>query len=102
MVCYKHGRLGNLLHFDAQKLGRIEYPSNRVTGNRRDSLGGASWEALFVVVDDRARIASAAEQVDEKTPQAVSFLRYDLTHCAGLGATVRRVLIESGATFRFK
>jgi hypothetical protein len=34
---YEHGAAGGLLQIDIKKLGRIERPSHRVTGNRRDS-----------------------------------------------------------------
>ena len=50
VVRYAHELPGQMLHIDTQKLGRIERPSHRVTGNRRDS-------------------------VDEKAPAAVQFLR---------------------------
>src|SRR6218665_3668730 len=32
---YEHKQPGDLLHIDTKKLGRIERPSHRVTGNRR-------------------------------------------------------------------
>ena len=75
VVRYEHENPGDLLHIDTKKLGRIERPSHRVTGNRRDSVEGAGWEMLFVAVDDHARIAFTAMHPDEKTPQAVQFLR---------------------------
>lgn len=33
---YEHAAPGDLLHIDTKKLGRIERPSHRVTGNRRN------------------------------------------------------------------
>jgi predicted transcriptional regulator len=48
---YEHASPGDLLHIDTKKLGRIERPSHRVTGNRRDMVRGAGWEFLFVAVD---------------------------------------------------
>jgi transposase InsO family protein len=100
VVRYEHERPGDLLHIDTKKLGRIERPSHRVTGNRRDSVGGAGWEMLFVAVDDHARIAFTAMHPDEKTPQAVQFLRDAVAYYAGLGITVRRVLTDNGSAFR--
>ncbi len=97
---YEHDNPGDLLHIDTKKLGRIERPSHRVTGNRRDSVGGAGWEMLFVAVDDHARIAFTAMHADEKTPQAVQFLRDAVAYYAGLGITVRRVLTDNGSAFR--
>ena len=60
-------------------------PSHRVTGIRRDSVDGAGCETLFVAIDDHARIASTAMQPDEKTPQAVQFLRDAVAYYAKLG-----------------
>ena len=102
VVRYEHDAPGDMLHIDTKKLGRIERPSHRVTGNRRDSVDGAGWEMLFVAIDDHARIAFTAMHPDEKTPQAVQFLRDAVTYCARLGVTVRRLLTDNGSAFRSK
>lgn len=102
VVRYEHDQPGDLLHIDTKKLGRIERPSHRVTGNRRDSVDGAGWETLFVAVDDHARIAFTAMHPDEKTPQAVQFLRDAVAYYASLGITVRRLLTDNGSAFRSK
>jgi transposase InsO family protein len=100
VVRYEHEQPGDLLHIDTKKLGRIVRPSHRVTGDRRDSVDGAGWEMLFVAVDDHARIAFTAMHPDEKTPQAVKFLRDAVAYYASLGVTVRRVLTDNGSAFR--
>ncbi|MCL9847125.1 IS481 family transposase [Ralstonia solanacearum] len=97
---YEHAAPGDLLHIDTKKLGRIERPSHRVTGNRRDSVDGAGWEMLFVDVDDHARIAFTAMHPDEKKTSAVQFLRDAVAYYAGLGIAVRRLLTDNGAAFR--
>ena len=54
VVRYEHEAPGDMPHIDTKKLGRIERPSHRVTGNRRDSVDGTGWETLFVAaIDDR-------------------------------------------------
>jgi transposase InsO family protein len=97
---YEHEAPGDLLHIDTKKLGRIVRPSHRVTGNRRDSVDGAGWEMLFVAIDDHARIAFTAMHPDEKTPQAVQFLRDAVAYFAGLGVGIKRVLTDNGSAFR--
>lgn len=57
---------GEQLHIDTKKLGHIGRSGNRVTGNRRESLNSAGWEAWFVAIDDRARRAFAAMYPVEK------------------------------------
>ena len=97
---YEHDAPGDLLHIDTKKLGRIVRPSHRVTGNRRDSVDGAGWEMLFVAIDDHARIAFTAMHPDEKTPQAVQFLRDAVAYFASLGVGIKRVLTDNGSAFR--
>ena len=62
---YEHALPGDLLHLDIKKLGRIERPSHRVTGDRRDSVQGAGWEYVHVAIDDHSRIAFSAIYPDE-------------------------------------
>jgi len=100
VVRYEHERPGDLIHIDTKKLGRIERPSHRVTGNRRDSVDGAGWEFLFVAVDDHARIGFTDMYPDEKGPSATQFLRNTVAYFKSLGVTVRRLLTDNGACFR--
>jgi transposase InsO family protein len=100
VVRYEHDNPGDLLHIDTKKLGRIERPSHRVTGNRRDSVTGAGWETLFVAVDDHARIAFTAMHPDETKPQAVQFLRDAVAYYERLGVRIKRLLTDNGAAFR--
>lgn len=97
---YEHAAPGDLLHIDTKKLGRIERPSHRVTGDRRDTVDGAGWEMLFVAVDDHARIAFTAMHRDEKKGSAVQFLHDAVAYYASLGVTVRRLLTDNGSAFR--
>ena len=99
---YERAAPGDLLHIDTKKLGRIERPSHRATGNRRDAVRGAGWETLFVAIDDHARIAFTAMHPDEKTPQAVQFLNDAVAYYARLGVGVKRLLTDNGSAFRSK
>lgn len=99
---YEHDAPGDMLHIDTKKLGRIERPSHRVTGNRRDSVDGAGWEMLFVAIDDHARIAFTAMHPDEKTPSAVQFLKDAVAYYASLGVAIKRLLTDNGSAFRSK
>jgi transposase InsO family protein len=97
---YEHDAPGDLLHIDSKKLGRIERPSHRVTGNRRDTVNGAGWEFLFVAVDDHARIAFTAMHPDERKESAVLFLKAAVAYYAGLGVTIQRLITDNGSAFR--
>lgn len=50
--------------------------------------------------DDHAHIAFTAMHPDEKTPQAVAFLRNAVAYSAGLGVSIKRLLTDNGAAFR--
>lgn len=100
VVRYEHEAPGQMLHIDTKKLGRIERPAHRVTGNRRDSVDGAGWETLFVAIDDHARIAFTDMYPDEKTPSAVQFLHNAVAYYRSLGIKVQRLLSDNGSAFR--
>jgi transposase InsO family protein len=91
-----------MLHIDIKKLGRIERPSHRVTGDRTDRSRGAGWEFLFVAVDDHARIGFTAMHPDEKKASAIAFLHCAVAYYAKLGVTIRRLLTDNGSAFRSK
>jgi transposase InsO family protein len=99
---YEHEAPGDMLHIDIKKLGRIERPSHRVTGNRRDTSAGAGWEYLFVAVDDHARIGFTAIYPDERKASAIAFLHAAVAYYASLGITIRRLLTDNGSAFRSK
>ena len=99
---YEHAAPGNLLHIDTKKLGRIERPSHRVTGNRRDRVSGAGWEYLFVGIDDHSRISLTDMFPDERKASAVQFLNNCVAYFASLGVRVERVLTDNGSAFRSK
>ena len=97
---YEHAAAGDLLHIDTKKLGRIDRPSHRVTGNRRDTVAGAGWEMLFVAIDDHARIGFTDMFPDETKTSAVQFLDNAVAYYKSLGVLVKRVLTDNGPAFR--
>ncbi len=96
---YEHAAPGDLLHIDTKKLGRIEGPGHRVTGDRRDRNRGAGWEVLFVAVDDHARIGFTDLYPDEKQRSAVQFLHNAHAYYKSLGVRLKRLLTDNGAAF---
>ena len=98
---YEHAAPGDMLHIDIKKLGRIERPGHRVTGDRR-SRSDAGWEFLFVAVDDHARVGFTGIHPDERAPSAVAFLRDAVAYYASLGVTIRRLLTDNGGAFHSK
>jgi transposase InsO family protein len=101
-VRYEHERPGDLIHIDTKKLGRIERMSHRITGNRRDTVGGAGWEFLFVAIDDHARIGFTDMYPDEAKVNAVQFLQNTVSYFRALGVRPKRILTDNGSAFRSK
>lgn len=99
-VRYERAGVGELLHIDTKKLGRIVRPSHRVTGERRDSVAGAGWEFAHVAIDDHSRAGFVQIHVDEKKSSAVQFLQNAVAHYAALGVRIERVLTDNGSAYR--
>ena len=109
---YERGRAGELVHVDVKKLGRIQVPGHRVTGNRRQharrtrignqgrKLGTAGWEFVHVCVDDATRLAYAEVLPDERGATAAGFLRRACEWFRSLGIGVERVMSDNGACYR--
>ncbi len=99
-VRYEHDAPGAMLHMDTKKLGRIQRPSHRVTGNRRDSVDGIGWEFAHVAIDDHSRVGFVQMHEDERKGSAVTFLRAAVAHYAALGVRIERLLTDNGSAYR--
>jgi len=99
---YEHEHPGDLVHIDTKKLGRIERMGHRITGNRRDTAGGAGWEFLFVAVDDHSRIGFTDLYPDERKASAAQFLRNTVAYFKSLGVHLRCILTDNGSAFHSK
>lgn len=102
VVRYERSAPGEMLHLDTKKLGRIERPGHRVTGNRRDSVDGAGWEVAHVAIDDHSRAGFVQMHADEQKTSAIAFLKAAVAHYAALGVRIQRVLTDNGSAYRSK
>jgi transposase InsO family protein len=100
-VRYERSRPGELLHVDVKKLGRIDRPGHRVTGDRSDrrNVGKKGWEYVHIAVDDYSRLAYAEVLPDEKAITAVSFLRRALRFYRRYGIQVEAVITDNGSAY---
>ncbi len=109
---YECRRPGELVHIDVKKLGRIQVPGHRITGNRgvharRTRVGHhgrrrgtAGWEFVHVCVDDATRLAYVEVLSDERATTAVGFLRRALEFFRRHGVAVERVMTDNGSAYR--
>jgi transposase InsO family protein len=97
---YEHAAVGDLLHLDSKKLGRIRGLGHRMTGQRFHHFSGAGWEYLHVAVDDHSRVAYVDLLPDEGQGSARRFLRGALRWFRAHGVRVRRILTDNGSAYR--
>ena len=108
---YERGRPGELIHLDVKKLGRIQVPGHRVTGDRGvharrtevgtpgKKRGTAGWEFVHVCVDDATRLAYAEVLDDERGASAAAFLRRAVAWFRRYGVQVERVMSDNGSCY---
>jgi transposase InsO family protein len=97
---YEWSRPGELVHMDTKKLGRIERPSHRVTGNRRDTTRGSGWEYAHVAIDDCSRFTYVEILPDEKRYTATAFWLRAVRAFRQRGIRIQRVLTDNGNAYR--
>jgi transposase InsO family protein len=101
-VRYERSRPGDLIHIDVKKLGRIDRPGHRITGDRSDRRGQGKkgWEYVHIAVDDYSRLAYAEVLTDERATTAAGFLGRALAFYRRHGVLVERVLTDNGSCYR--
>jgi transposase InsO family protein len=99
VIRYEHAEPGDLLHFDIKRLVRIQRPSHRVTGDRRDGVKGIGAEFLHIAIDDHSRIAFTAMYPDQTESSSTHFLYSAIAWYARLGIGIRRVLTDNGRCY---
>jgi len=96
---YERRRVGELVHIDVKKLGRIERLGHRVSASRLGRKQGAGWEFVHVCVDDCSRLAYAEVLSDERAERAIGFLRRALEWFRARGVSVERVMTDNGSAY---
>jgi transposase InsO family protein len=96
---YEHAAVGDLLHLDTKKLGRIRGLGHRITGQRQHRARGIGWEVLHIAIDDHSRVAYMELLDDERGATMSAFLRRALRWFRARGVRVRRVLTDNGSGY---
>jgi transposase InsO family protein len=97
---YEHVAPGDLLHLDIKRLVRIQRPSHRVTGDRRDGVKGIGAEFLHVAIDDHTRLAFTAMYPDQTERSSTHFLTEAVAWFGQFGIGIRRVLTDNGPCYK--
>jgi transposase InsO family protein len=97
---YEHPAPGDMLHLDIKRLVRIQRPSHRVTGDRRDGVKGIGAEFLHVAIDDHSRLAFTAMYPDQTERSSTHFLAAAVAWFDRLGIATRRILTDNGPCYK--
>jgi transposase InsO family protein len=96
---YEKAIVGELVHLDVKKLGKIGQVGHRITGDRRARSRGIGWEFVHVAIDDTSRLAYVEVLEDERGPTATGFLRRAIGFFANSGVPVRGLLTDNGGCY---
>ena len=70
--------MGDLLHVDLKRLGRVVGVGHRIHGDRRRRTRKTGWEYLHVAIDDATRLTYAEVLGADDTPACPAFLQRTL------------------------
>lgn len=97
---YEWPHVGDLLHVDLKRLGRVVGVGHRIHGNRRHRTRGAGWEYLHVAIDDATRLTYAEVLSADDAPACAAFLQRTLAWFRRRGVTVRRLLTDNAMAYK--
>lgn len=97
---YEWPHVGDLLHVDLKRLGRIDGIGHRIHGDRRRRHRKAGYEFLHVAIDDATRLTYAEVLVADDASACAAFLRRTLTWFHRRGVRIRRLLTDNAMAYR--
>ena len=97
---YERPAVGDLLHLDIKKLGKIGRVGHRIHGDRTQRVRGIGWEAVHVAIDDCTRLGYAEVLPDERQETTASFLQRVVRDFARRGIPIARVMTDNGSAYR--
>jgi len=111
-VRYERERLGELIHVDVKKLGRIQSGAGKrvrdglrehYNPKRTDAEGvtrkTVGWECVHIAIDDATRLACAEVLPDERAATAVAFLRRAIEFYRRHGIQVEQLITDNGSAY---
>lgn len=97
---YEWPHVGDLLHIDLKRLGRIAGVGHRIHGDRRRRGRRVGWEFLHVAIDDATRLTYAEVLTAADAPTCAAFLQRTLAWFRRRGVRVRRLLTDNAMAYR--
>ena len=97
---YEWPHVGDLLHVDLKRLGRIEGIGHRIHGDRRRRARHAGWEHLHIAIDDATRLTYAEVLEAADASACAAFLQRTLAWFRRRGVRMRRLLTDNAKAYR--
>jgi transposase InsO family protein len=97
---YEWRRVGDLLHVDLKRLGRVVGVGHRIHGDRRRRSRRAGWEYLHVAIDDATRLTYAEVLSADDAPACAGFLQRTLAWFRRRAVTIRRLLTDNALAYK--
>jgi transposase InsO family protein len=97
---YEWPHVGDLLHLDLKRLGRVVGIGHRIHGDRRRRTRKAGWEYLHVAIDDATRLTYAEVLAADDAPACAAFLQRTLAWFRRRGVAIRRLLTDNALAYK--
>jgi transposase InsO family protein len=97
---YEWPHVGDLLHVDLKRLGRVTCVGHRIHGDRRRRARHVGWEYLHVAIDDATRLTYAEVLTADDAPSCAAFLQRTLTWFRRRGIRMHRLLTDNAMVYR--
>jgi transposase InsO family protein len=97
---YEWPHVGDLLHIDLKRLGRVTVVGHRIHGDRRRRARHVGWEYLHVAIDDATRLTYAEVLAAADAPTCAAFLQRTLTWFRRRGVRIHRLLTDNAMVYR--
>jgi transposase InsO family protein len=97
---YEWPHVGDLLHIDLKRLGRVVGIGHRIHGDRRRRARKVGWEYLHVAIDDATRLTYAEVLAAADAPTCAAFLQRTLAWFRRRGVRIRRLLTDNAMAYR--
>jgi len=97
---YEWPQVGDLLHIDLKRLGRVVGIGHRIHGDRRRRARKVGWEYLHVAIDDATRLTYAEVLAAGDAPACAGFLQRTLAWFRRRGIRMRRLLTDNAWVYR--
>jgi transposase InsO family protein len=93
---YERQRVGELVHLDMKRLGRIGTAGHRIHGDRSRKPAGLGWETVHVCIDDYSRASYVEVLPDQTAAHTTAFLHRAARWFARRGVRIERVMTDNG------